>query len=64
MHTAILGKGVVADAQIEQLTEIYQLYIAGTSQIYPVEQQPIVRALRGESTSVENMEIHLTRLSL
>ncbi len=55
----LVGKGVVADAQIEQLAEIYQLYIAGTSQLYPVDQQPIVRALRGESTSVDDMEIHL-----
>jgi|GEM_PF-15459 len=54
----LLGKGVVPDAAAEEIAEVYQLYIAGTNQIYPVENLPIVRALRGEQHSVEDVEIH------
>jgi adenylate cyclase len=54
----LLGKGVVSDTSIEQLAEVYQYYIAGTDRVYPVENLPIVRALRGERTSAEDIEIH------
>lgn len=54
----ILGKGIVTEATADQLTEIYQAYLAGTDQLYPTEQQPIVRALRGESTTTDDIEVH------
>ena len=54
----LLGKGVVPDATAEQLAAVYQTYIAGTNQLYPVEKLPMVRALRGETSSVEDIEIH------
>ena len=54
----ILGKGIVPEATIEQLTEVYQAYLAGTQQVYPTELQPIARALKGETVTVEDMEIH------
>jgi len=54
----LLGKGVVPDATAEQIAEVYQTYIAGTNQLYPVEKLPIVRALRGEISAVEDIEIH------
>ena len=59
-HKAIelLGKGVVASATVEQLSEVYQIYIAGTNQLYPVEKLSLVRALRGERTTTNDIEIH------
>jgi PAS domain S-box-containing protein len=54
----LLGKGVVASATIEKLSEAYQTYIAGTNQLYPIENLPIVRALKGERATVDDMEIH------
>jgi PAS domain S-box-containing protein len=54
----LLGKGVAADATREQLTEVYQLYTADTSQPYPVEKMPGVRALNGESSTVNDIEIY------
>ena len=54
----ILGKGIIADTTVAKLTETYQAYLAGTNQLYPTEQQPIVRALQGERTTVEDTEIH------
>jgi AAA-like domain/PAS domain len=58
MAQQILGKGIVADATVNQLTEIYQAYLAGSEQLYPNKQQPLVRALNGESTMIDDMEIH------
>ncbi|MEZ5670881.1 MAG: cache domain-containing protein [Thiotrichaceae bacterium] len=54
----LLGHGAEPLAYPNSLSEIYQTYIAGTQQLYPVEQMPIFRALRGEVSSVDNMEIH------
>ena len=54
----ILSKGLETDATPEQLPEVYQGYIAGTDQLYPTERQPLVQALRGHKTSIDDMEIH------
>jgi len=40
------------------LSEVYQLFKAGTNQEYPVENLALIRALRGESSTVEDLEIH------
>lgn len=53
----ILGKGIIPEATRDQLTEIYQVYQVGTEQFYPTEQQPILRALKGEKTTINDMEI-------
>ncbi|MBD2449517.1 AAA-like domain-containing protein [Nostoc sp. FACHB-152] len=54
----ILGKGILTEVTADQLNEVYQAYLAGTEQFYPSQQQPIVRALNGESVTVDDMEIH------
>jgi len=54
----LLGKGVIPQVASEQIPEVYQLYQAGTEQEYPSAELPIVRALRGESATAEDMEIH------
>jgi PAS domain S-box-containing protein len=54
----ILGKGIVPEATADQLAETYQLYLAGTEQVYPISQGALLRALNGESATVNNMEIH------
>jgi PAS domain S-box-containing protein len=53
----LFGKGVISDAQTEQLSELYQIYQAGTDREYPVEDLPIMRALRGESAIADDLEI-------
>lgn len=53
----ILGKGIVTEAKLAQLSEIYQAYLAGKEQLYPTEEQPILQALNGKSIIVDNMEI-------
>ena len=54
----ILGKRLVLGASFDQFTEVYQVYIAGTDREYPLEKMPIVRALNGESVTIDDMEIH------
>jgi two-component system, cell cycle sensor histidine kinase and response regulator CckA len=53
----ILGKGVVSNAPMTDQARVYQTYVAGTDQFYPVERNPIARALRGETVSVEDVEV-------
>ncbi|MEG4344098.1 AAA family ATPase [Microcoleus sp. A003_D6] len=54
----LLGKGIIADARSDQIAEVYQNYKAGTDEEYPAADLPIVRALKGESVTAEDMEIH------
>jgi two-component sensor histidine kinase/ligand-binding sensor domain-containing protein len=54
----LLAREIDPEATIEQHSEIYQFYIAGTDQLYPQEDLPIMRALKGEKTSIDNLEIH------
>ncbi len=54
----LLGKGVIPEVTSEQIPEVYQIYQAGTKQEYPSAQLPLVRALRGESATADDLEIH------
>lgn len=55
--TEILGKGIIPDTTTSQLAEVYRAFVAGTDQLYPTERMPLVRALSGEASSVDDMEI-------
>jgi len=50
--------GALREAKAEQLTEAYQVYRAGTQQLYPTEHLPIVRSLKGESGKADDLELH------
>ncbi|MEH2042470.1 AAA family ATPase [Nostoc sp.] len=54
----LLGKGIIPGATPEQLAEIYQLYLAGTEEPYPIENLPVMRALKGDHTRIDDLEIH------
>ncbi|WP_341528421.1 AAA family ATPase [Nostoc sp. UHCC 0302] len=54
----LLGKGVDPSATLEHLAEVYQVYLAGTDQNCSSEKMPIVRALKGERTRTDDLEIH------
>ncbi|MEG3924982.1 adenylate/guanylate cyclase domain-containing protein [Microcoleus sp. T3_D1] len=56
----LLGQGVLPLNSVEDLSESYQIYMAGTETIYPFENLPIVRALRGENATADDLEIHRT----
>ena len=55
---AIFGKGLAEGANLVDLSEIYQAYVAGTDELYPPERMPLLKALTGETTAVDDMEIH------
>ena len=57
---AILGRGVMPDATPDQLAEIYQIYIEGTDQHYPNEKLPVMLALAGKSSAIEDMEVEVS----
>ena len=54
----LFGKGVLPDVTSEQLSEAYQFYQADTNQPYPPQSLPIVRALRGESVTANDLEVY------
>ncbi len=54
----ILAQGLISDVANQQLPEVYQFYRAGTNQLYPIDRQPMIRALRGEVVRVDDAEIH------
>jgi len=53
----ILGQEFVPGIPLDQISQVYRVYVAGTDQPYPVDQLPAMRALRGESVLVEDIEI-------
>ncbi|MCU0544377.1 MAG: PAS domain S-box protein [Oscillatoriaceae cyanobacterium Prado104] len=53
----LLGRGLVRLDDVGDLSAVYQIYVAGTDTIYPFENLPIARALSGESSTTEDMEI-------
>ncbi|MBG1245115.1 AAA family ATPase [Nostoc sp. NZL] len=56
--TQLLAKDIDPSLTLNQLAEVYQTYLAGTDQKYPTERMPLIRALRGECTRVDDIEIH------
>ncbi|MDZ7970005.1 MAG: AAA family ATPase [Nostoc sp. DedSLP03] len=53
----LLGKGIEPEVTSDRLAEVYQIYLAGTDRPSPTEKMPIVRALSGERTRVDDIEI-------
>ncbi|BAP55333.1 signal transduction histidine kinase [Thioploca ingrica] len=54
----ILGQGIIPDTHLEQFPQVYQIYFAGTHQLYPYQHLPITRALQGELAYADDIEIH------
>ena len=53
----LLGRGVVDLDDTDRMSERYQVFVAGTQQLYPTERLPVLRALRGEHSRVDDMEV-------
>ena len=60
----LVGKETDPSIAPEQISEAYQLYVAGTDQIYPAESLPIVQALRGERIRTEDIEIRRDNVTI
>ncbi len=55
--TELLGQGVQPGVETADLSHSYSTYVAETDESYPVERMPIVRALRGETSTVRDVEV-------
>jgi len=55
--TRLLGLGAVRGLRPEDLSAAYSAYVAGTTEPYPHDNLPIVRALRGERGFSNDMEV-------
>lgn len=53
----LLGKGVDPKATTNDLSEVYAVYRAGTDELYPVEELPVVQALGGKDVRADDLEI-------
>ena len=53
----LLGRGIMNGTEKDTLAETYQAYRLGSRELYPPDQMPIVRALQGESCSIDDMVV-------
>jgi diguanylate cyclase (GGDEF)-like protein/PAS domain S-box-containing protein len=53
----LLGRGATSEVGPGELAEAYQAYVAGTDEAYPTNQMPLLRALEGDTSTVDDMEI-------
>jgi PAS domain S-box len=53
----LLGRGIVSATCVGELAEVYEAFVAGSDEPYPSSRMPIVRALAGEASMIEDMEI-------
>ncbi len=53
----LLGRGIVSATAVGELAEVYEAFVAHTNEPYPSSRMPIVRALAGEASMIEDMEI-------
>lgn len=53
----LLGQGIEPLATVQELPEVYQIYLAGTDQIYRYDRLPVAQALQGEIAMADDLEI-------
>jgi signal transduction histidine kinase/CheY-like chemotaxis protein len=54
----ILGISGIPPVTVAEITQTFQLYRSGTDQPYPTADLPVVRSLRGESLTIDDIEVH------
>jgi YesN/AraC family two-component response regulator len=54
----LLRLEVLPDTKREQISRDFHVYQAGTDELYPPEQLPIMRSLAGETARADDLEIH------
>ena len=54
----ILGKNIVSTTTIKEFLEIYHFHLAGSTQPYSIEHNPLAQALQGKISSVDDIEVH------
>ncbi len=54
----LLGRGIMPEVNRNTIGEVYHAYIAGTEELYPPHEMPIIRGMSGDECYVDNMELH------
>ncbi|MFB2917060.1 ATP-binding protein [Aerosakkonema funiforme] len=54
----ILEMDYLPETKTEQLAHTYRVYLSGTDLPYPTKKLPVVKALAGESSTIDDMEVH------
>ncbi len=54
----IFGRNLEKDISAEQLPKFYNLYQKDTEELYPNTNLPIIQALQGQSTRIDDIEVH------
>jgi PAS domain S-box-containing protein len=55
----LLGHGIIKSADSDEMAVLNQAYLTGSNEPYPSQQLPMNRALKGEKSVIEDLEIHL-----
>ncbi|HAE21511.1 MAG TPA: hypothetical protein DCG47_04190 [Spirochaetaceae bacterium] len=53
----LLGRGILPDVDANNLGEVYQAFLRNSDTMYPLDEMPIIRALRGEKSHIEDMDV-------
>jgi PAS domain S-box-containing protein len=53
----LLGRGILSDATIHNLADVYDAYQVPEYRRYPAEQMPVVRGLSGESSHIDDVVV-------
>jgi PAS domain S-box-containing protein len=51
----LLGRGILPDATKHNLAEVYQAFKNDTDHPYPVDEMPVIKGMKGESSSIDDM---------
>jgi PAS domain S-box-containing protein len=51
----LLGRGILPDANRQNLHDVYDAYKTGSNIKYPVDEMPVIRGMKGESSRIDDM---------
>ncbi|MDZ8240539.1 MAG: AAA family ATPase [Nostoc sp. ChiQUE01a] len=60
----LMGKALDPSVPPDQIAEVYQFYVTGTNQIYPTQRLPAIRALSGERTKIDDVDIRQNNVTI
>jgi signal transduction histidine kinase/ActR/RegA family two-component response regulator len=60
----LFRKGIVPNVTAQDLSQTYQVFRTGTDQLYPTDELAGIRALRGETVSIDDLEIRFDSVEI
>jgi two-component system, sensor histidine kinase and response regulator len=53
----LLGRGILPDASVKNLSEVYEAYKLDSGEPYPPDEMPVLKALTGEPSFIDDMMV-------